>query len=176
MRERWERPILTEVIISGLLLIVDFAFFAANRMIVVDGGWVPLTFGVIVFMIMTTLALGYTSRSRAHITISAEREAEFMPPGIELCRVAIYPVRSGLGQFSPAIPPVSKPMPSMPDRLAANISQTASPTTKQFLAGTLRHFWHARKKSGSGLAWFTSLLRPQQHCQRVREIKRSLPH
>jgi KUP system potassium uptake protein len=61
MRERWKRPILTEVIISGLLLIVDFAFFAANPMIVVDGGWVPLTFGVIVFMIMTTLALGYTS-------------------------------------------------------------------------------------------------------------------
>jgi K+ potassium transporter len=102
MRERWGRPILTEVIISGLLLIVDFAFFAANPMIVVDGGWVPLTFGVIVFMIMTTLALGYTSRSRAHITISADREAEFMPPGIELRRVAIYPVRSGLGQFSPA--------------------------------------------------------------------------
>ena len=38
----------------------------------------------------------------ATIAISVACEAEFMPPGIELRRIAIYPVRPGFRQFSPA--------------------------------------------------------------------------
>ena len=49
-----------------------------------------------------------------------------MPSGVELRSVAIYPVCPGLGKFSPPYSPVSTPMPSMPERLAASRSQTAS--------------------------------------------------
>ncbi len=54
MRDRrgWSVP--SALLTSGVFLFVDFAFFAANLLKIVEGGWIPLTFGAIVFIVMTT--------------------------------------------------------------------------------------------------------------------------
>lgn len=77
MRERWKWPISIAIVISGVLLIVDFAFFAANLMKIAEGGWVPLTFGVIVFIIMTTWRLGIQALRRKLVSLSEPTEHFF---------------------------------------------------------------------------------------------------
>jgi KUP system potassium uptake protein len=54
MRDRWGWSAPSALLTSGVFLIVDFAFFAANLLKIVEGGWIPLTFGAIVFIVMTT--------------------------------------------------------------------------------------------------------------------------
>jgi KUP system potassium uptake protein len=43
---------------AGLLLAVDLAFLSANLLKILKGGWIPLTFGMLVFTIMTTWHYG----------------------------------------------------------------------------------------------------------------------
>jgi KUP system potassium uptake protein len=52
MRDRWGWSRLAALGTSGVFLIVDFVFFAANLLKIGEGGWVPLTFGTIVFATM----------------------------------------------------------------------------------------------------------------------------
>ena len=55
MRDRWGWSVPSALLTSGVFLVVDFAFFAANLLKIVEGlGWIPLTFGAIVFTVMTT--------------------------------------------------------------------------------------------------------------------------
>jgi len=53
---RWN-PILIFVVI-GLFITVDFAFFAANLLKISEGGWFPLTLGIICFVLLMTWYLG----------------------------------------------------------------------------------------------------------------------
>jgi hypothetical protein len=55
------------------------------------------------------------------------------------------------------MPPLNRPTLKIPARLAASISQTASPTAKQFRAEMPRLSLHEMNKSGSGFAALTSL-------------------
>lgn len=52
MRKAWKWPPVVAFAVSGLFLIVDLAFFAANLLKVFDGGWLPLTLGALVFIVM----------------------------------------------------------------------------------------------------------------------------
>jgi KUP system potassium uptake protein len=54
MRDIWRWPMPVALLVSGLFLSVDGAFFAANLLKVPEGGWIPLLFGLAVFTIMTT--------------------------------------------------------------------------------------------------------------------------
>ena len=58
MRKVWKWSPIVSYGIAGLFLIVDLAFFSANLLKVVDGGWLPLTLGVLVFIVMTTWRAG----------------------------------------------------------------------------------------------------------------------
>jgi KUP system potassium uptake protein len=58
MRQRWRWPAWWAYVICGLFLLVDLVFFAANLLKIADGGWIPLTFGAIVFFLMTTWRSG----------------------------------------------------------------------------------------------------------------------
>ncbi len=58
MRDIWRWPALAALTASGVFLLVDFAFFAANLLKVREGGWFPLLFGTLVFTIMTTWRKG----------------------------------------------------------------------------------------------------------------------
>jgi KUP system potassium uptake protein len=66
MRKQWNWPAPLALLTSGAFLIVDSAFFAANLLKIADGGWIPLTLGVILFVVMTTWHTGLEAvRSRA---------------------------------------------------------------------------------------------------------------
>jgi len=58
MRDRWHWPGYQAGAVTVVLLAVDLAFFSANLLKISEGGWIPLTFGALVFVIMTTWHYG----------------------------------------------------------------------------------------------------------------------
>jgi KUP system potassium uptake protein len=58
MRRIWHWPLLPTVLIGGLFLLVDSSFFCANLLKIVDGGWLPLSLGLLIFLVMTTWRSG----------------------------------------------------------------------------------------------------------------------
>ncbi len=53
---RWHK--LVVVLIAGLLLTIDLAFFAANAIKIPSGGWFPLAIGILAFTVLTTWRRG----------------------------------------------------------------------------------------------------------------------
>jgi KUP system potassium uptake protein len=53
---KWSRPAVLAVF--GFFLVLDCAFYAANLLKVVEGGWVPLAIGGVLIALMTTWARG----------------------------------------------------------------------------------------------------------------------
>jgi KUP system potassium uptake protein len=60
MRERWNWSNFKAIPLAGLFLLVDLAFFAANLLKIEAGGWIPLTFGALIFTCMVTWRRGVT--------------------------------------------------------------------------------------------------------------------
>lgn len=58
MHKCWRWPTSVVLTLCGIFLLVDFAFFAANLLKIAQGGWIPLTFGAIIFLLMTTWRTG----------------------------------------------------------------------------------------------------------------------
>ena len=54
----WRWPLWAALALIGAFLCVDVGFFIANLYKVVDGGWVPLTIGAAMFLLMWTWARG----------------------------------------------------------------------------------------------------------------------
>ncbi len=76
MRTRWRWPAGLALITSGLFLAVDFAFFAANLFKIKEGGWIPLAFGTLVFIVMVSWHFGFEAMRRRH-TVLTETPDEF---------------------------------------------------------------------------------------------------
>jgi KUP system potassium uptake protein len=74
MRDRWGWSALSAAAIGGAFLVVDLAFFSANLLKIREGGWVPLAFGALVFVVMTTWHFGLAAlrRKLAQATEPAE--------------------------------------------------------------------------------------------------------
>jgi KUP system potassium uptake protein len=53
-RERWQWSLMTSVLVGGLFLAIDLAFWGANIVKIPHGGWFPLVIGAIVFTILIT--------------------------------------------------------------------------------------------------------------------------
>jgi KUP system potassium uptake protein len=70
MRERWHWPAGPALIASGVFLAVDFAFFAANLFKIREGGWIPLTFGTLVFIIMISWHFGFEAMRKRHAVLT----------------------------------------------------------------------------------------------------------
>jgi KUP system potassium uptake protein len=77
MRDIWRWPMLVSLLVGGLLLVIDGAFFAANLLKLPDGGWVPLLFGLVVFTIMTTWHRGMRAVA-AKLAEAAENPDAFL--------------------------------------------------------------------------------------------------
>jgi KUP system potassium uptake protein len=77
MRRIWRWPLAVCLLAAGSLLIVDAAFFAANLLKIADGGWLPLTLGVLVFAVMTTWREGVDA-VRASLAARREGEHDFL--------------------------------------------------------------------------------------------------
>jgi KUP system potassium uptake protein len=58
MRDLWKWPLAAAVSVAGLFIFVDASFFLANLMKVADGGWLPLTFAALLFIVMVTWRRG----------------------------------------------------------------------------------------------------------------------
>jgi KUP system potassium uptake protein len=76
MRVRWRWSAILALTASGLFLAVDFAFFTANLFKIWEGGWIPLAFGTLVFIVMVSWHLGFEAMRQRH-TVLTETPVEF---------------------------------------------------------------------------------------------------
>jgi len=58
MRAIWKWSLPVSLAVAGLFIVVDAAFFLANLLKIAQGGWLPLAFGAVVFVIMMTWRRG----------------------------------------------------------------------------------------------------------------------
>jgi KUP system potassium uptake protein len=65
MRDVWRWPVPLAAAASGIFLVFDLAFFAANLLKIREGGWAPLTLGALVFIVMTTWHQGMEAIRRS---------------------------------------------------------------------------------------------------------------
>ena len=76
MRKRWRWPAGPALTACGLFLVVDFTFFVANLFKIREGGWIPLAFGTLVFIVMVTWRFGFEALRQRH-TVLTETPEEF---------------------------------------------------------------------------------------------------
>ena len=76
-------------VVEHLALQHDVGFFAANLLKIADGGWIPLTFGGLVFVVMTTWHFGVAAIQRTLATMT-ESPARFLER-LETRRIARVP-------------------------------------------------------------------------------------
>jgi KUP system potassium uptake protein len=58
MTERWRWPVPVAALVMGTFLVIDLAFFGANALKIVQGGWLPLFVAAVIFTLMTTWRTG----------------------------------------------------------------------------------------------------------------------
>ncbi|HMK15201.1 MAG TPA: potassium transporter Kup [Burkholderiales bacterium] len=58
VRYGWHYNLLLSILATGFFLLIDTAFFSANLIKLIEGGWFPLTMGAFIFIIMTTWRRG----------------------------------------------------------------------------------------------------------------------
>ena len=55
------------LLVSGVFLLIDLAFFGANLLKIREGGWIPLLLGVLIFVVMTTWHRGIEAIRRSSL-------------------------------------------------------------------------------------------------------------
>ncbi|MFI4889717.1 MAG: potassium transporter Kup [Steroidobacterales bacterium] len=73
----WKWPLAVAMVVGGLLICVDAGFFAANLLKIAEGGWVPLTFAAVLFLVMITWRSGIEA-IRASLTQIPQSEDQFL--------------------------------------------------------------------------------------------------
>jgi KUP system potassium uptake protein len=59
-RHRWHRPLWVTLLAAAFFLTIEFGFFGANLTKIAHGAWLPLTIGLLLFLVMTTWYRGRT--------------------------------------------------------------------------------------------------------------------
>jgi KUP system potassium uptake protein len=77
MRDIWRWPTPVALLVSGAFLLADLAFFGANLLKIGQGGWIPLTLGVMIFLVMTTWHRGIEAIGRSQAQ-KPEAASEFL--------------------------------------------------------------------------------------------------
>jgi KUP system potassium uptake protein len=77
MRDVWRWPVAVAMSVAGIFLIVDASFFLANLLKIADGGWLPLSFAALLFLVMTTWRKGVEA-IRATLTQPPEAGERFL--------------------------------------------------------------------------------------------------
>ena len=77
MRDVWRWPVAVAVPVAGVFLAVDASFFLANLLKIAEGGWLPLSFAAILFVIMITWRKG-TDAIRATLAQPPEAAERFL--------------------------------------------------------------------------------------------------
>ena len=58
MRDLWKWPMAVAAPVAAVFIVVDASFFTANLLKIAEGGWLPLTFAAILFVVMITWRRG----------------------------------------------------------------------------------------------------------------------
>ena len=150
MRDRWGWSAPAALLASGVFLFVDTAFFAANLVKIADGGWIPLTFGGIVFVVMTTWHSGMEAIRRKLATMT-ESPAQFLER-LQKRRIARVPGTAiFLTRITGAIPPLMilhvSQIRALPETVIALTVRFAdiprvSPSNRLELDRIFEGFWH----------------------------------
>jgi KUP system potassium uptake protein len=61
MRDLWKWPMAVAAPVAAVFIVVDTSFFTANLLKIAEGGWLPLTFAAILFVVMITWRRGIES-------------------------------------------------------------------------------------------------------------------
>jgi KUP system potassium uptake protein len=77
MRDIWRWPAAAAMAVAGIFLAVDGSFFLANLLKIADGGWLPLSFAAVLFVIMVTWRRG-TDAIRATLVQSPDAADRFL--------------------------------------------------------------------------------------------------
>ncbi len=89
MRDVWGWRMPVALLVSGVFLLVDLAFFAANMLKLREGGWVPLLIGAVIFLVMATWHRGIEA---IHAVQEEEQESpEDFLAGLQSGKVARVP-------------------------------------------------------------------------------------
>jgi KUP system potassium uptake protein len=78
IRYAWKMPLALCVAATGAFFVIDIAFFLANAVKILEGGWFPLLIGGVMFLVMTTWKQG-----RALLAERVRDEAIELPMFIE---------------------------------------------------------------------------------------------
>jgi KUP system potassium uptake protein len=84
MRDLWKWPRAVAMPVAGIFIIVDSSFFLANLLKIADGGWLPLTFAAILFLVMITWRSGIDAirATLVHAPQSADRFLSDLKNGV----------------------------------------------------------------------------------------------
>ena len=77
MTHVWKWPSLAVVAVAGTFLVVDATFFIANLTKIAEGGWVPLSIGAVIYLVMVTWRTGAMA-VRDRLTAMAESTDQFV--------------------------------------------------------------------------------------------------
>lgn len=77
-RERWNWGFAPTASLCGAFLLIDLAFFGANAIKILDGGWFPLTLAAVIFTMMMTWKKG-----RSILTMRIQEETEILEDFLE---------------------------------------------------------------------------------------------
>jgi KUP system potassium uptake protein len=94
IRYRWRMNLLLCLGATGFFLAIDAAFFSANVLKVLHGGWFPLTLGVLLFTLMLTWRRGrqqvFDNLQKHAIPLDAFLESLFIAPPARVPGTAIF--------------------------------------------------------------------------------------
>ena len=77
-RERWNWSFKAAALMCGFFLLIDLAFFGANIIKILDGGWFPLLLATAIFIVMMTWKKG-----RSILTTRIQSETELLEEFLE---------------------------------------------------------------------------------------------
>ena len=105
MRDIWRWPTVVALLVSGVFLLIDLAFFGANLLKIREGGWIPLLLGALIFLVMTTWRRGIDAIRRIQ-SQKPEAIGEFLAQ-LKNGTIARVPGTAVFfSRFETAIPPV----------------------------------------------------------------------
>ena len=127
MSRVWRWPPAVAWSVAGVFLVVDVAFFSANLLKILDGGWIPLTLGGLIFVVMITWRQGVQS-VKERLTKDAEPIDVFVK-GLRAGRIARTP---GVAAFLTRLGDNTPPLMTEYVRMTGSLHETVVALTLSF--------------------------------------------